>query len=399
MDSFSLEQARRIALAAQGFTNSRPERVGRRQLARVGERLGVVQIDSVNVLSRSHYLPYYSRLGAYDPAILDEFRDGAAQSAGVSRRPRQLVEQWAHEASLVAPQTWPYLWFRMASPRSAAWAAAFAVEHPSLLSGVQDVIGDRGPLTARQIAARLPPAPALDKDHWGWNWSAAKQAAEVLFRIGELTSAGRTPQFERLYAMPEHVLPSKVLDQAERPSDAECFAYLIRLSISALGIATVADLMDYFRLRGPVARSVLADLVKSGEIQTVAVRGLVPTYYLDPAAKRPRKVCARALVSPFDSLVWFRPRAQQLFDFRYRIEIYTPAEKRVYGYYVLPFLLRERLIGRVDLKADRGSGTLLVRSVHWEPDAPSDAAVELSHELETMAKWLGLDSVVDMTKR
>lgn len=394
MATFSRAQAVRIALAAQGFTNERPESVSRRHLSRVNDRLGVIQIDSVNVVSRSHYLPYFSRLGPYDTAVLDQFRDGTAQAPGLSRRPRPLVEQWAHEASLVPPQTWPYFTFRMAAPRHQAWADDFSVQYPGLLDSVRDAIEQLGPMTARDLASVLPQSAPRDRDHWGWNWSAAKEACEILFRTGAVTSAGRTPQFERLYSSLSHVLRADVVAQTQSPpTDRECFDYMLRVSIKALGIATVDDLLDYFRLRGTVARGVLEELVLAGVMDEVEVKGLGPRYLIDPQAKRPRKLAARALLSPFDSLVWHRPRAEQLFDFRYRLEIYTPAAKRVYGYYVLPFLLHERIVGRVDLKADRPAGVLQVKAVHWEPDAPSDAMAELHDELGLMAQWMGLERV------
>ena len=388
-------RARRIALAAQGFGRPRHASPGTRQLGLVADRLKVVQIDSVNVLTRAQYLPFFSRLGPYDTALLDRMRDGTG--AGARGRP-SLVEYWAHEASLVQPATWPYLGFRMLQERSGDTAGRLGQDHPGLLEAVVDVARDHGPLTAREVEAHLPHGAVKGREHWGWNWSAVKQCLEHLFRAGLVTSAGRNVQFERRYAVPEHVLSPDVLARAPGSPDApdilESVTELLRLAGRAHGIGTQRDLADYFRVRGPVVAQGLDRLVASGEVEQVSVPGWSRTAYLDPAARQPRAVPGAALLSPFDSLVWQRDRVEDLWGFRYRIEIYVPAPQRVHGYYVLPFLLDEHLVGRVDLKADRDAGVLRVRSLHWETGTDvARAARALSAELESMAGWLGLGRV------
>ena len=391
----SRAQARRIALAAQGFGRSRPTTVGVRRLTAVAEGLRVVQVDSVNVLTRAHYLPFFSRLGPYDTGLLDRLRDGAGPRATGGRA---LVEYWAHEASLVPPATWPYLGFRMEQARARAWSRHVVEDHPQLLAAVVDVVGTRGPLTARQVEARLPHGAQRGRESWGWNWSAVKQCLEYLFWAGLITSAGRTAQFERRYAVPEQVLPPEVVARApgspDAPGQLESVTELLRQAVRAHGIGTRRDLADYFRLRGPVVQEALAGLLATGEVEEVTVEGWRRTAYLDPAARRPRAVRGAALLSPFDSLVWQRDRVEDLWDFRYRIEIYVPAAQRVHGYYVLPFLLDEELVGRVDLKADRAAGVLRVQALHWEDSTdPARAMPALEVELGAMAGWLGLGRV------
>lgn len=386
-----LAQARRIALAAQGFGRPRPTSPGTRALGQVMERLQVVQVDSVTVLTRAHYLPFFARLGPYDTALLDRMRDGPARGG------RAMVEYWAHEASLVRPSAWPYLGFRMAQERSGGAAARLEQEHPGLLDAVLEVVAD-GPLTAREVEAHLPHAAGKGREHWGWNWSAVKHTLEHLFRAGRLTSAGRNAQFERRYAVPAHVLPPDVLARApgtpEAPDVLGSVTELLRRAVRAHGIGTRRDLADYYRVRGPVVDRALERLVATGEVEQVHVPGWRDTAYLDPAARRPRAVPGAALLSPFDSLVWQRDRVEDLWGFRYRIEIYVPAPKRVHGYYVLPFLLDEQLVGRVDLKADRAVGVLRVPGLHWEPGTEvTRAAPALLAELESMAGWLGLGRV------
>lgn len=390
-----LEQARRIALAAQGFGRPRPASPGTRALGRVVDRLQVVQIDSVNVLARSHYLPFFSRLGPYDTALLDRMRDGRGPRA---RGGRGLVEYWAHEASLIPPSTWPYLGFRMLRARTGDGDRSLRQAHPGLPEAVAEVVRGHGPLTAREVEAHLPHGADKGREHWGWNWSAVKGCLEHLFRTGQLTSAGRTAQFERRYAVPEQVLPPEVLARApgspEAPDLLESVTHLLRLAVRAHGISSQRDLADYFRVRGPVVDQALQRLVATGEVEQVSVPGWRRTAYLDPAARRPRAVPGSALLSPFDSLVWQRDRVEDLWGFRYRIEIYVPAPLREHGYYVLPFLHDERLVGRVDLKADRSRGVLRVQSLHWEAGADATrAGPALVAELESMAGWLGLGRV------
>jgi uncharacterized protein YcaQ len=385
-------QARRIALAAQGFLGPRPApgEATMRHIQRVVDRVQVVQIDSVNVLARSQYLPFFSRLGPYDTALLDRARD---------RAPRRLVEYWAHEASLVPPTTWPLLDFRMQRAHADAWGGMQAVarNHPELVEAVFAEVERRGPITSRQLEAALEHDLPRAKDNWGWNWSLVKNALEHLFWGGRITSAGRTSQFERRYAALSRVLPRPVLGVAERAEDRPlhevAFRELIRLSARAHGVGTEQCLRDYLRLKPEQARPAIESLVAEGALVPATIEGWRRPAYLDPLARRPRKVHAQALLSPFDSLIWQRDRTAALFGFDYRLEIYVPADKRVHGYYVLPFLFGERLVARCDLKADRVAGVLRVHTVHWEPGAPPEARPALEAELETMAAWLGLTGV------
>ncbi len=385
--------ARRIALAAQGFGVARPEpwSATSRHVQRVIDTVGVVQIDSVNVVSRSHYLPFFSRLGPYDRDLVDRARD---------RAPRRLVEFWAHEASLVPPATWPLLTFRMRRALEESWGGMQSVqrEHPELVAAVLAEVRARGPMTSRQVETALAHDLPRDREQWGWNWSLVKAALEHLFWSGEVSSAGRTTQFERRYAVPSRVLPPHLRDVAEshdlRPSDEESFVELIRISARAHGVGTEQCLRDYFRLRPEQAGPAIATLVAAGELVPVTIDGWKRPAYLDPTARRPRRIAARALLSPFDSLIWQRDRTSALFGFDYRLEIYVPEEKRVHGYYVLPFLLGEDLVARVDLKADRLGGRLLARRITWEPGrGGADDARELHEELGLMAQWLGLADV------
>jgi uncharacterized protein YcaQ len=373
--------ARRIALAAQGFADPRPAGdVGTRQLRRTSERLGVVQIDSVNVLSRSHYLPFFSRLGPYPRSALD----------ALSNKRHDLFEYWAHEASLLPVRLHPHLRWRMAAAEDHAWGTMVRLqrERPGYVIEVLDRVREGGPLKASQL---LEPRP--DRPGSMWNWHAGKVALEWLFFTGALTARARTAGFERLYDLTERVLPPAVV-RAPTPDRADAVRELVRTAARALGVATETDLRDYFRLPPADARTAIAELVESSELQPVRVDGWERPAWLDPQARRPRWVRARALLTPFDSLVWERPRVERIFDFRYRIEIYTPAAKRVHGYYVLPFLLGDRLVGRVDLKADRQAGVLRVQAAYAEPGVDAGAvAAALAAELRTMADWMELEHV------
>lgn len=388
----TLAQARRVAIAAQGFTDPVPApwTATSRHLQRVVDRVGVVQIDSVNVLSRSHYLPFFSRLGPYDRALVDRARD---------RAPRRLVEYWAHEASLIPPATWPLLDFRMRRALHDSWGGMQRVarDHPGLVEVVAAEVDARGPLTSRQVEAALEHDLPRTTDHWGWNWSLVKAALEHLFWAGQIGSNGRTAQFERRYDALRRVAPPGIRDQfvdpAARPPADEAFVELVRIAARSHGIGTERCLRDYFRLKGEQARPAIDRLVAAGELVPVQVSGWTDRAFLYAGARLPRRVHAEALLSPFDSLVWQRERVEALFGFRYRIEIYTPVEQRVHGYYVLPFLFGDRLVARCDLKADRAAGVLLVQQVTWEPDLGADALPAreaLGRHLASLAQWLEL---------
>jgi uncharacterized protein YcaQ len=372
--------ARRIALAAQGFADPRPTGpVGTRQLRRMAERLAVLQIDSVNVLSRAHYVPAFSRLGPYPRELLDALCG------------RRLFEYWAHEASFLPVRLHPHLRWRMHAAEDHAWGSMVRIqrERPHYVAEVLERVRAEGPLKAGDLAEPRPDRPGSM-----WNWHAGKVALEWLFYSGALTARGRTTSFERVYDLPERVLPPDIL-QAPTPDEPDAVRELVRTAARALGVATERDLRDYFRLRPQQARTAIAELADAGELQPVEVTGWGGPAWLDPEARRPRRVRARALVSPFDSLVWERPRVERIFGFRYRIEIYTPAARRVHGYYVLPFLLGDQLVARVDLKADRQAGVLRVQAAHAEEGAERAlVSSALADELRLMADWLQLDDVV-----
>ncbi len=378
-------QARRTALAAQGFAD-RAIQPGYRALDRVSARLGFFQIDSVNVFARAHYLPLYSRVGPYEPTLLDR---------ASNRAPRRLFEYWAHEASLVRVDLQPALRHRMARAATEAWGGPLRVarERPDLLSRVRMEVGDRGPVTARELDAALELQERRDRSDWGWNWSVVKQALEFLFYAGEVTSAGRNSAFERRYDVPERVLPSWVL-AAATPDPADAVRTLVLHAARALGVATEPALRDYFRLQPVESQRAVHELVEAGQLLPAVVQGWRQPAYLSPDARAPRRIDARTLLSPFDPLVFERRRTEDLFGFRYRLEIYVPEPQRVHGYYVLPFLLGDQLVARVDLKADRGTGRLLVRSAHAEPHAPAHTPAHLAAELRRAAAWQGLHAVV-----
>ncbi len=386
----SQAQARRVALAAQGFTDRRHAVPTLRTFDRTLARTGVLQVDSVNVLARAHLMPLYSRMGPYDTALL-------ARASSNGPRPRRLVEYWAHVQALMPVELWPVMRHRMDSYRAKrgkwGWTASEDLE-PGVLSAVRE----RGPVTARDLEAEFTSVPR-DRMHWGWNWSEAKQVLDYLFLVGDVAIAGRNSQFEVRYDVPERVLPAEVL-AAPTPSIDDAERELVRRAARSHGVATGRCLADYYRMRYQPglgtrgAKGAIDDLVESGELQRVRVEGWRRPAYLWHEAVRPRRVDAATLLSPFDPLVWERERAERLFDFHYRIEIYTPAHKRRYGYYVLPFLLGDRIAARVDLKADRPGGRLLVKAAYGEPAAPPETADRLAGELRRLAGWLGLDDVV-----
>ncbi len=382
-DSLSAAEARRVALAAQGFDRRRssaPCDLG--HVRRVLARIGLVQLDSVNVLVRAHYLPLFSRLGPYAVDLLDR-----AAYAG-SRR--MLFEYWGHEASLLPVTMYPLLRWRMerAKRGEGPWrhVVEFGRERRAFITSVLEQIRARGPLGVSELQEG-----GRARGSW-WGWSDGKAALEWLFWVGAITTAVRR-NFERVYDLTARALPAGVL-AAPTPSDSDAQRELVGIAARALGVATERDLRDYFRLPTADAKARVAELVESGPLVPVRVEGWKQDAYLHPRARFPRRVAARALLSPFDSLVWDRQRTERLFDFRYRLEIYTPAHRRTHGYYVLPFLSDDRLVARVDLKADRARGTLRAIAVHPEPGVkPHAVAAALAAELRSMAEWLGLARV------
>jgi uncharacterized protein len=379
-EKISLKTARRIALAAQGFGTARPSNVNAGHLRRTVERLSLHQIDSVNVLVRAHYLPAFSRLGSYDRALLD-------RAAWGPKSRRTLFEYWAHEASLLPLELHPLLRWRMAEAERGdiGWQSlrAFAGEKREEADAVLARIRCEGPMAASDFDH------GKSRGGW-WGWGEAKRALEWLFWAGLLTTATRRSSFERVYDLPERVIPADVL-ALPTPSSADAIRQLAERSARALGIATASDIRDYFRLRPQSAGSAIGELVEERLLIPVAVEGWRSAAYLHRDARIPRHIESQALLAPFDPLVWERNRTERLFGFRYRIEIYTPAHKRVHGYYVLPFLLDDRLAARVDLKADRQRSRLLVRQITWENSPPNDANERLGAELRLMAEWLGLE--------
>jgi uncharacterized protein YcaQ len=380
-------RARRIALAAQGFGGPRPARAPSvNRIASLVSDLGVLQLDSVNVFSRAHYMPVFSRLGPYDRSRLDRI---AGHGAG--KVDRRLVEYWAHEASLIPVELHPLFRWRMADVDREAWGSIgrIARDQPGLVAETLALVAEQGPIRARDTGAVRPPPRA---GHM-WNWHEGKVALEYLFFTGQVAAARRV-NFERLYDTVDRVVPAEIRAQAT-PSAPEAQRQLVRIAARALGVATEPDLGDYFRLPRADSKARVAELAAAGELIQVGVKGWPAPAYLWPGAREPRRLHARALLSPFDSLIWFRQRTERLFGFRYRIEIYTPAAKRVHGYYVLPFLLGETLVARVDLKSDRQRGALLVQGAFAEAgvDSPRVAA-ELAVELRLVAAWLGLEEVV-----
>ena len=378
--TLSLAQARRVAIGSIGLAAPRPEAHGDRRHARkVFGRLGLIQIDSVNVLARAHEMPLWARLGAHDRTVLS--RMAAA---------RELFEYWGHEASLIPVDDEPLYRWRMARARDGrdTWGgiARLQREQPRLIDEIRARLHAEGPLSAGD----LRDGPARTEAWWGWD--AVKIALEYLLWAGE-ASALRGPTFERRYDVRERMLPARVL-AAPTPTDADAHRELLRRAARAHGIGWARDLADYHRIRVTDAKPRLAELVESGDLVPVRVEGIDEIAYLSRDATRPRSARHASLLSPFDPLVWERRRAERLFEFRYRIEIYTPAHKRVHGYYVLPFLLEDRLAARVDLKADRKESQLLVQGAFLEPHAEPGPTIDaLAGELRALAEWLGLDAI------
>lgn len=404
MQKMTLSAARRTAIAATGLDRPRPAQVTARHLKSTFARLGLTQIDSVSRVVRAHYLPYYSRLGPYPRETLDRLLYSA---------PRMGVEYWAHAAAFVPPETWRHF----EQSRTEWWRNDYGQRHPEsgaafreLQASVLDALED-GPKTARGVADVVDhEIPERHRGHWGWNPSQVKMALEALFAGGTVSATGRNDHFERIYALPPDV--SDVLPQtplAYGPSQTPELSLvdpaasrqrgisgtennvleLTRIAARALGIARPGCVADYFRQQRAPTDEAIRTLLETGELIEVDVEGTRALKW--HTARTPRRVDARALLAPFDPLVFYRPRIEWLFDFHYRIEIYTPAKDRVHGYYVLPFLLGERLVGRVDLHRDQAADTLRALKVTWEPG--EEHAEELALELCEMAKWLGLGAV------
>lgn len=382
-ETLSRGEARRVALAAQGLAASRPDSPGTRQLNQAMGRMGVLQIDSVNVFARSHYLPLFSRLGPYDTAVLDRLL--------FARRPAY-VESWAHVAAFIPVADWALFQFRRDDLVAKYGDGEWMQRHAEIVDWVRAELAARGPLRPAEIdhdAKKRGGGP------W-WDWDVIKEALERLFLFGEVAIAGRRG-FERRYGLAEHVIPAEVLANPV-PRD-EAVRELVRRAARAYGVATASDLADYWRLRDrPAVTAAIGDLVDAGELAPVTVEGWTSggrpaKAWLHRDARVPRRVDATAILTPFDPVVWFRDRAERLFDFEYRIEIYTPAPKRRFGYYSLPVVVGDDVVGRVDLKADRQASRLLVQSAWWEHGAPPHAAERLAAELRLAADWRGLETI------
>jgi uncharacterized protein len=384
--TLTADAARRVGVAAQGFYEAKPGgAVTRAHLRRIISRIQVLQLDSVSVAVRAHYAPVFSRLGPYDRDVLD--RSAWSHSA---RSPRLLVEYWAHEAALMAVDDWPLLRWRMREYTHGRWGTQIVMKNPKLAEDIIAAVTELGPSTAGQIEAQLGAVQRGRKGPW-WDRSDTKWVTEALFAAGVLTTATRVG-FARHYDLTERVLPPEVI--AREVDDDEAVRELTLRAATALGVATEADIRDYFRLGAKMVKPAIPALVDAGEIERVEVENWSAPAYLRSGQTIPRRDRGTALLCPFDPLIFFRPRVERLFDFHYRIEIYTPAPKRRYGYYVWPFLLNGRLVGRVDLKAERTRDALHVVGAFAEPgQEPSGVAEALAAELQTMASWLGLGEV------
>lgn len=381
-DTLSLGEARRVAIHAQGFGVERVAGKSKRAaMLRTLRRIGLLQLDSVNVLVRSHYLPLYSRLGAYATDTLDALSQ---------RKPRALFEYWGHEASLIPVEYHSLFRWRMERAKSGRemWGgpSRLAKERPDFIATVLNEIKERGPIGAGELSEG-----GRSTGNW-WGWSDGKRALEYLFWTGQVTSAGRRG-FERLYDLPERVIPEAAL-ATPYPGEEVAQRRLIELAASAFGVATEAELRDYFRLPLADAKARVAELREAGVLKPISVEGWKQQAYLHRGAKVPSTVSTHALISPFDSLIWMRQRTERLFGFHYRLAFYTPKHKRTQGYYVMPLLLGDRLVARVDLKSDRKASRLLVLGGHAEAGVEfKDVIPPLKIELERLAQWLGLKRV------
>jgi uncharacterized protein YcaQ len=380
-DSLSIADARRIALAAQGFDTARPKtKATQRHVDALIARLGVIQIDSVNVLVRSQELPLFARLGNHDRNAIPKATEA-----------QKLFEYWGHEAAHLPVDLHPLFRWKMNAARTGKvthWGlTSFYEENKAFVKRTLKHVTTNGPTTSRELSTRTE-----KKGTW-WDWDEAKVALEYLFLTGQLMSRGRGSDFARIYDTPERVLPQRVFDAAT-PSERDARKQLLVRSAIAQGVATASDLADYYRQKPAAVKPLIAELVEEGELRAVAVDGWTEKAFVHRDAKLPKQLHATALLSPFDSLVWCRPRNERLFNFHYRIEIYTPKEKRKFGYYVLPFMMDGEMVGRVDLKADRASGVLQAHSVHTEKGVKRSSINDvLNTELRAMASWLQLDRV------
>lgn len=376
VDTLSAAQARRIALAAQGFGRPRGP-VSTRQLNLMLRRLGVLQLDSVNVFERSHYLPLLARLGPYDKSLLDRLIFGP-------RSP--YIDYWAHQASIIPIERLPLFGWRMAQRREKGHQfGSWARSNSEMVAFVLNEITEHGAMTAGQIDHE----DNKSKGPW-WGWSGVKTALEVLYGQGRLVASHRV-RFERYYDLPERRVPAEILAQDIPERDA--VRELTRIASAALGIGTLRDIADYWRLLQADTKAAIDDLVDAGELVPVRVEGWKPQAWLHRDARIPRRIETAALLSPFDPIVWERQRAERMFGFDYRIEIYTPPPKRRFGYYTLPLLIDEALVGRIDLKSDRRNGVLRVQSAWRE----AGAAVDLDRTaalLREIAQWQGLGELL-----
>jgi uncharacterized protein len=376
----SAAEARRIALAAQGFDRDRPAgKPDIRHFRRVLTTLGLLQLDYVNVLLPAHFMVLWSRLGAYDRGRFERFLYASGE----------YTEQWAHEASIVPAASWPLLEFRRRSHRLHKVNPLRALDNrKTYLDEVLGQVKRNGAMTAND----LPPVPGPARKPGDWYRSLPRRALEYHFARGALAIADRLPNYQRVYDLPERVLKAEHLSGSLPKSEAQ--RKLLTTAARACGVATLQDLADYFRLSPRECAPLVADLVEAGELSTVEVEGWNTAAYLSATARLPRSIGGHSMLSPFDPLIWFRPRSERLFDFHYRIEIYVPAAKRKWGYYVLPFRVGDRIVARADLKADRHSGRLLVRAVHDEADVDhADCANRLADELHALRRWLELDAI------
>ena len=378
LDELTIVEARSLALAAQGFDKPRSKsKSSTADAVEVIKKLGVIQIDSVNVLVRSQELPLFARLGDHDRNAINK---ATAQS--------KIFEYWGHEAAILPVEIQPLFRWKMNAARTGKikhWGlTSFYADNKAFVKRILKHVETNGPVTARELSTRT-----TKKSSW-WDWDEAKTALEYLFLTGQLMSCGRGSDFARIYDITERVLPSKILD-TPTPTENEARKQLLVRAAKAQGVATLTDLADYYRQKTAVIKPLVNELVEQGDLREVTVDTWVEKAFVHRSAKPPKKLYATALLSPFDSLVWCRPRNERLFDFHYRIEIYTPKEKRKFGYYVLPFMMNGELVGRVDLKADRANSKLLVQSLHTEKGIKrASISGALTDELRALANWLDL---------